>query len=147
MTDTVPTDLAEDQLDILVSIAIRRAEILDETKSPAACEAWREVMVYEKRLAAITLPEEIPGGVARVGAVAAALAAGERQEAARLAERYLAEHAFPFERRAALDRVFREDRQRLAERFPALAKSGRMAELDDWRVTTSKNPRVFPQAA
>jgi transcriptional regulator GlxA family with amidase domain len=147
MTDTVLTTLTEDELDILVSIAIRRAEILDDSGSPAANEAWREVMVYEERLSAITGPEEIPGGVARVGAVAAALAAGERQEAACLASHYLAEDSLPSERRAAIERVFAEDRERLARRFPALAKSGRLAELDEWRANASRNLRVFPRAA
>ena len=147
MTDAAPIALTEDELDVLVSIAIRRAEILDEAELPAAGEAWREVTVYEQRLAALTRPEEIPGGVARVGAVAAALAAGERDEAARLAGQYFAEHALPFERRAAIERVFHEDHLRLAQRFPALAKSGVMSELGEWRVSSSKNPRVFPRAA
>ena len=147
MTDTALIALTEDELDVLVSIAIRRAEVLEETRSPAANEAWREVMVYEERLAAITRPEEMPGGVARAGAVAAALSAGERQEAARLASQYLAEDPLPVERRAAIERAFQEDRERLARRFPALAKSGRLAELDEWRATASKRLRVFPWAA
>ena len=147
MTNTALTSLTEDELDVLVSIAIRRAEILEDSGSAAANEAWREVMLYEERLAAITPPEEIPGGVARVGAVAAALAAGERQEAACLASHYLAEDSLPSERRTAIERVFMEHRERLAQRFPALAKSGRLAELDEWRATASKNLRVFPRAA
>jgi hypothetical protein len=139
--------LTEDELDTLVSIAIHRAEILDEMQSPTANEAWYEVMVYEERLAAITRPEEVPGGVARVGAVTAALAAGRRVEAARLASHYLTEEALPPERRAAIQRAFHEDQDRLARRFPALAKSGRLAELAEWRAVASRHLRVFPQAA
>ena len=118
MTDTasVLMGLTEDELDTLVSVAIHRAEILDELQSPTAQEAWHEVMVYEERLAAITRPEEIPGGVARVGAVTAALAAGRRIEALRLSSCYLAEPAFPPERRAAIQRAFHEDQERLARR-------------------------------
>lgn len=147
MTNTALTILTEGELDTLVSIAIRRAELLDDMGSPAATDAWREVMAYEERLATITRPEDITGGVARVGAVRAALAAGERLEAARLASQYLAEESLPHERRIAIERAFQEDRERLARRFPTLAKSGRLAELDEWRASTSRNPRVFPLAA
>ena len=101
-------DLTEDELDTLVSIAIRRAEVLDETQSPGAEAAWSEVMVYEERLAELTRPEEVPGGVARIGAVTAALAAGRRSDAARLAARYLAEEALPQERKEAVRRAFRK---------------------------------------
>jgi len=147
MTETQSSAFSEDGLDALVSVAIRRAEILDDMQSPTASEAWHEVLLYEEQLAMITSPAEITGGVARVGAVRAALAAGQRLEAVRLASRYLAEEALPAERRAAIERAFQEDRDRLARRFPALARSGRLAELDEWRATTSKNPRVFPLLA
>jgi len=146
-TDSILAGLTEDELDMLVSIAIRRAEILDETQSPAANDAWSEVMVYEEQLAALTRPEEVPGGVARVGAVTAALAAGRRSDAARLASLYLAEEALPPERREAIRRAFQEDQERLARRFPALAKTGRLAELADWRASTSTHLNVFPRAA
>jgi hypothetical protein len=116
--------LGEEELDILVSIAIRRAELLDDAQSPAASDAWHEVMLYEERLAKIIPPDEITGGVARAGAVRAALAAGERLEAERLAAQYLAESSLPAERRAAIERAFREDRESLAERYPALDRLG-----------------------
>jgi hypothetical protein len=147
MTKTVLNSLAEEELDTLVSIAIRRAEILEDAQSPAAHDAWHEVMLYESRLAAITAPSDIPGGVARVGAVWSALAAGERAEAESLAARYLAEESLPRERRQAIDCVLAEDRQRLADHYPALAKRGRLAELSDWRQRSSKGPLVFPRAA
>jgi hypothetical protein len=147
MTDVALITLTEDELDTLVSIAIRRAEVLDETGSPMADNAWCEVMMYEERLAAITAPSEIPGGIARVGAITAALAAGQRQDALRLASQYLAEGPLPPERRVAIERAFREDRERLAGRFPALAKSGRLAELDEWRGSAFSRLRVFPHAA
>lgn len=118
MTDTasILIGLTEDELDTLVSVAIRRAEVLEALKSPRASDAWAEIMAYEARLAEITRPEEIPGGVARVGAVTAALAAGRRSEASRLATLYLAEAQLPSERRAAIQRAFQEDQERLARR-------------------------------
>ena len=147
MTETTGITFTEDELDTLVSIAIRRAEMLDDMRSPAANDAWHEVMAYEERIAMITAAGEITGGVARVGAVRAALAAGQRLEASRLASQYLAEETLPAERRIAIKQVFHEDQERLAQRFPALAKSGRLAELDEWRAITSTQAQVFPLAA
>jgi hypothetical protein len=149
MSDGSPllSGLTEDELDTFVSIAIRRAEILDEQMSPQAGDAWSEVMTYEARLAEITRPEDLPGGVARVGAVTAALAAGRRSEASRLAGLYLAEASLPAERREAIRRAFQEDQERLGPRFPALSKSGRLAELPGWRAQAARAPRVFPFAS
>jgi hypothetical protein len=80
--------------------------------------------------------------------VTAALAAGRRGDAARLAAQYLAEEALPQERKGAIRRAFQDDQERLARRFPALAKSGRLAELADWRVnSTAFDLHVFPRAA
>lgn len=149
MSDGAPVlaGLTEDELDTFVSIAIRRAEILEDLKSPQAGDAWSEVMSYEARLAELTQPEDIPGGVARVGAVTAALAAGRRSEALRLAGLYLAEASLPEERREAIRRAFQEDQERLSHRFPALSRSGRLAELADWRARAARGPHVFPRAA
>jgi len=139
--------LTEEELDTLVSIAIRRAELLDEIASPAANVAWAEVMAYEERISAITPAEDIPGGVARVGAVRAALAAGLRQDAARLASVYLGSESLPSERRLAIERAFQEDHELIARHFPILAKTGRLSELEAWRNKAAGTPRVFPWAA
>lgn len=147
MTSTGLSAPTEDELDMLVSIAIRRAELLAEIKSPMSAGAWREVMAYEENLARITQPAEIAGGVARAGAVTAALAAGERLDAQRLASKYLAEDALPAERRIMIERAITQDAKRLAEHFPALTKQGRLrwiAELDSWRSSVLANPHVFP---
>lgn len=147
MKKTVLTALTEEELDVLVSIAIRRAEVLDDSDSPTAIEAWREVMVYEERLAKLTPAAGVPGGVARFGAVTSALAAGERSKAAELAEQYLAEKSLPRERRQAIKRALDEYKANLARRFPALSKNGRLAELDKWRARVREMPSVFPLAA
>ena len=147
MMETALLALTEDELNTLVSIAIRRAEVSDDVNSPTASDACLEVMVYEELIDSITRPEEITGGIARVGAVRAALAAGQRLEAARLASLYLAEEALPLERRVAMERAFERDREHRARRFSALARTGRLAELDEWRATASRHPRVFPVAA
>ena len=147
MTNANLSAASEDELDMLVSIAIRRAELLDEMKSPMSASAWHEVMAYEENLARITAPAEIAGGVARAGAVTAARAAGYRLDAQRLAAQYLAENALPSERKSFIERALKQDAQRLAEYFPALSKQGRLdwiAELDAWRTSVLASPHVFP---
>lgn len=138
---------SEDELDVLVSIAIRRAEILDDQRSRASQDAWHEVMIYEERLASIIEPSVITGGIARVGSIRAALAAGKRDDATRLAKRFLAEPSLPEERRFAIERVVQEDQEQQALRYPALAKSGHLSELQQWRDAAAKQPRVFPLVA
>lgn len=80
-------------------------------RSPNAEAAWLEVLAYEERLAAITPAAEIAGGIARAGAVHAALAAGRREEAERLARKYLSDPSLTPERRAAIERAIEEDLQ------------------------------------
>lgn len=132
MSETVLAAVTEEELDVLVSIAIRRAEVLDNSDSPGAIDAWREVMVYEERLSEMTAASEVPGGVARVGAVTAALAAGDRLRATELAQKYLSDQSLPTERRQAIERALDEHRKELAKGSPALSKNGRLDELDDW---------------
>ncbi|MEZ5401610.1 MAG: hypothetical protein R2729_18195 [Bryobacteraceae bacterium] len=112
-----------------MSIAIKRAEVLDELRLEAAAEAWREVMEYEKLLAGLTSATELAGGIARVGAISAALAAGHRKEAQALAARYRTEVSpLPEERLRALDRVSRKTRlawRRASGRWARAVNSGR----------------------
>jgi biopolymer transport protein ExbB/TolQ len=148
MTEAAVTTLSENELDVLVSIAIRRAEVLEDTGSSSAQEAWLEVLVYEERLAAITRASDLPGGVARAGAVHAALAAGRREDAERLARLYLGDPSLPEERRRAIERAIAEEDTRMETHFPALARSGRLSEVQKWRrIAASKGGGVFPRAA
>ena len=134
---------SEDNLNGLVSIAIRRAELLDEMRVPSAA-AWREVLLYEQQLAEITSASTIPGGIARVGAVSAALACGERQKAAQLAQRYRAETGLWEERRRALDRAFRNADEAFSRHHPGLARRRKPAEIEELRA---KSQRIFPHLA
>ncbi len=102
MTNLAMNSPTEDELDILVSIGIRRAELLAEIRSPMVTAAWSEVMAYEEQLARITLSGEIAGGIARAGAVMAALAAGRRADAHNLATQYLADDTLPAERKGVI---------------------------------------------
>lgn len=139
--------LTEEELDVLVSIAIRRAEFLDDVSSPSAGDAWHEVMLYEEQLSAITKPMDVPGGIARVGAVSAALAAGRRSDADKLAEGYLSDAQLPEERRLAISRALKEDEEEFNKHYPLLAKRGLLNELRNWRQSVASMSRVFPLAA
>ena len=104
----------------------------------------------EERLAAISDASEISGGIARVGAIQAALAAGLRQDAKQLQTKYLLDKNLSTERKAAIERAFASDQARQALRYPSLANKGmlaRLGELDTWRMSMASKPRVFPIAA
>lgn len=139
--------LTEQELNALVSFAIHRAELLDEDGSSAAGEAWHEVMIYEEALAALLSPAGVTGGVARVGAIAAALAAGRQGDAVRLRNQYLGEPSLPAERREAVERAFQENEARLARRFPTLARAGRLGEIVEWRAAVGHSRSIFPLVA
>ena len=137
----------EDELDVLVSIAIQRAELLEDARLPGAADAWREVMECEKQLSAITDAAGIPGGIARVGAVRAALAAGDVEAARRLGEAYLAEPHFPEERKTAIHGAIEDRESRRARRYRALAKHGTLEAVDRWKASRERQDSIFPLRA
>jgi hypothetical protein len=79
-----------DELNRRVTNAIIRAESLP-AGSREAWEAFHEVSVLEESIAAVVPADDIEGEIARLGAVTAALSAGEPLRALQLAERFLAE--------------------------------------------------------
>lgn len=83
-----------DELNRRVTNAIIRAERLP-AGSRDAREAFREVSALEESIAALVPPGDIEGEIARLGAVTAALSAGEPLLALQLAERFLAEALAP----------------------------------------------------
>jgi hypothetical protein len=78
-------DLAE--LNAFVTHAILRAEGLP-AGSWEAQNAFREVSELEEALAALISPKDVEGEIARLGAISAALSAGEPLRASQLAERF-----------------------------------------------------------
>lgn len=86
----------------LVTEAILRSDALPDPAAPEAAQAHLEVSILEERIAA-ELPASHPeGGVARRGAVRAAVAAGQPKRARALAQRFLAEDDAPRELREAI---------------------------------------------
>lgn len=79
-----------DELNHRVTNAIIRAESLS-AGSREAWEAFHEVSVLEEAIALLAPPDDIEGEIARLGAVTAALSAGEPLRALQLAERFLSE--------------------------------------------------------
>jgi pyruvate-formate lyase-activating enzyme len=83
-----------DELNRRLTNAIIRAESLP-AGSRDAWEAFHEVSALEESIATLVPPDDIEGEIARLGAVAAALSAGEPLCALQLAERFLAESLAP----------------------------------------------------
>jgi hypothetical protein len=83
-----------DELNRRVTNVIIRAERLP-AGSRDARDAFREVSALEESIAALVLPDDIEGEIARLGAVTAALSAGEPLRALQLADRFLAEALAP----------------------------------------------------
>jgi pyruvate-formate lyase-activating enzyme len=83
-----------DELNRRVTNAIIHAESLPEG-SRAAWEAFHEVSALEESIATLVPPDDLEGEIARLGAVTAALSAGEPLRALQLAERFLAESLAP----------------------------------------------------
>ncbi|HSK04037.1 MAG TPA: hypothetical protein VK932_22440 [Kofleriaceae bacterium] len=83
-----------DELNRRVTNAIVRAESLP-AGSREAWEAFREVSALEESIALRLPPDDLEGEIARLGAVTAALSAGEPLRALQLAARFLAENLAP----------------------------------------------------
>ena len=83
-----------EELNRRVTNAIVRAESLP-AGSRDAWEAFHEVSMLEQSIATLMPPDDLEGEIARLGAVTAALSAGESLRAQQLAERFLGERLVP----------------------------------------------------
>lgn len=102
-----------DELNARVTAAILRAERLPEGSDQAQA-AFREVGRIEESIAALMPADDLEGEIARLGAVTAALSAGEPLRALWLVDRYLAEGVSP-EAATKLDALRAEADVKLAE--------------------------------
>lgn len=118
-----------DSLHALVSGAIWRAELSEETVGSAA-SAWADVSLLEERLAEVIPAAQPEGRIARRGAVRAALKARDYARAAELTARYSAEKAPPA-LRSALRKMLQEDARTLARRYRYAAKHHQVADARD----------------
>jgi hypothetical protein len=113
-----------DDLNRSVTDAILRAEALPPGSWDAE-RAFREVMDLEEEIATIVGAQTVEGEVARLGAVSAALSAGEPLRALQLSERYLPD-ALSDSARAKLEDLAREAE---AEVDRGLAKGATVAPV------------------
>lgn len=79
------------ELNMLVTEAILRADALADLNAPTAADAYLEVSLIEERIATAVPASQAEGAIARRGAVRAAIVADEIARARELASRYLAE--------------------------------------------------------
>lgn len=98
--------------DYLVTAAILRAEQLSREGSADAPAAWTEVSRLEGRLAAEHPADSVEGATARVGAVTAAVRAGQLDLVRDLAARYAADPALAEGRRAQIAAAFTTETSR-----------------------------------
>jgi pyruvate-formate lyase-activating enzyme len=112
-----------DELDRRVTNAIVRAESLP-AGSRDSWEAFHDVSALEESIATLVPPDDLEGEIARLGAVTAALSAGEPLRALQLAERFLTESLAP----------------EIAEKLRQLVKE---ADADLARAATDE-PTVMP---
>lgn len=94
-----------DTLYLLVTEAIRRAEVLTDLRAPGAPAAHMDVSLLEERIADLVPALDPEGAIARRGAVRAAAAAGDASRARALATRYGAEAGAGSDLARELDRL------------------------------------------
>jgi diaminobutyrate-2-oxoglutarate transaminase len=86
-----------DELYLVVTDAILRAETLSDVGAPGAVAAYFDVSMLEEAIAEIAPASTGEGAIARRGAVRAALSAGDQERASQLVERFAAEPEAPDE--------------------------------------------------
>ena len=134
------------ELNLLVSEAILRADMLADLEAPGAAQAYLEVSLIEEQLAE-ALPASRPqGAIARRGAVRAAGIAGDDHRARELAARYLAEEDAGPDLREEIMMLLAEREEGFAAHDPQAAKQYGFAEI--LRVTRAlvEEPDPFPIA-
>ncbi|HEX4345175.1 MAG TPA: hypothetical protein VHZ31_06390 [Solirubrobacteraceae bacterium] len=133
-----------DELNMLVTEAILRADALADLDSPTAAEAYLEVSLIEERLAVALPASDVEGAIARRGAVRAADIAGEHDRARDLATRYLAEEDGSPELREEIMTLIDERERSFGARYPHVAARFGLVEIA--RVTRAlvKQGAPFP---
>jgi len=128
----------------LITEAIRRAEVLEDLRAPGARSAHLDVSLLEEKIAEILPTSDPEGGLARRGAVRAALAARETARAQQLAERFLAEAGANEDLRADLLQLLEQAERSIANRFPRVAASIGMLAVRQLAQTFIQQGAPFP---
>lgn len=118
-----------DELNLLVSQAIRRAELLDELGAPTVKEAWAEVSLIEEQLALRQEASTAGGYYARRGAVNAAFKASNLDRAEMLMEYFDKEGPASVESLAQFRQELTRHLMLYATRFPFAARKYGVEEI------------------
>lgn len=140
-----------DSLYLLVTEAIRRAEVLSELRAPGASAAHLDLSLLEEHIAEQLPASDAEGAIARRGAVRAAVAAGDLSRASRLVTRYVAEDDIAPELQADLlalsdgaGRTAPERERALAARYPHVSVTVGIDELRRLARTWISQGAPFP---
>lgn len=117
-----------ENLYLLVSEAISRAEALEDLGLPSARSAYHDLSELEEQVAGLLPATDVEGAIARRGAVRAAIQADELSRAADLVTRFLADPAAPSALRGELESLVQAADALVADRYPrASARFGLQA--------------------
>lgn len=118
-----------DDLNLLVTQAIRRAELLEELGAPTVKEAWAEVSLIEEQLALKQEASSAGGYFARRGAVNAAFKAGDVDRAEMLLEYFDREGPATVESLSQFREELTRHLKLYATRFPFAARKYGVEEM------------------
>ncbi len=118
-----------DDLKMLVSEAVRRAELLQDLGSPGAREAWRELSQIEEKLAHLQPADSAGGGFARRGAIHAAIQARDFDRAEALLADFRAEGESSARLVEPLAALLTEHLAAVQSRFPYAARQHGWSEV------------------
>lgn len=110
-----------DELYLLVTDAILRADALADLGAPGAVQAHRDVSLLEEEIAAALPASDPEGALARRGAVRAAGMAKDHGRARALAERFRAEDDVSVELGEQLMALVADGEDSIATRYPRVA--------------------------
>lgn len=127
-----------DDLNMLVSETVRRAELLEDLASPSAREAWSELSLIEERLARMQPPESAGGGFARRGAIHAAIKAQNLDRAEALIRDFTSEGETSAKLVVPLKKLVEEELSAFGRRFPFATRQHGIGELRRWSKIVSE---------
>jgi hypothetical protein len=143
MSAQVDSDREVDACNALVTEAIGRAERTERESPLRARDAWRDVALWEQRLAALLPADDEEGRVARRGAVTARIKAGDRAGAEALLARYAGDVGAHGEDVAYMRAALDADDARLAVTLPYLARRGLIGAMRSYAARRARGGFAF----
>jgi hypothetical protein len=139
----IDNDREVDACNALVTEAIGRAERTERESPLRARDAWRDVALWEQRLAALLPADDEEGRVARRGAVTARIRAGDRAGAEALLARYAVDVGARVEDIAYMRAALDADDARLSVTLPYLARRGLIGAMRSYAARRARGGFAF----